>query len=512
MVHKSSARVPMPKRRQKRRKRQRTAISDQTNIRNRDLEKRSANGDSKENFCEEVEPNKYAASIVKQKELEEILKNVTQGNLRQYSIFITNLCAIAKFCLERTPSLLPEVEAYMGKHEESGHALLTFILEGPHSSLIPQKDPPSPWKKTSSKGPATEPNPAKQQPEASSSGTPVGQQQSVIMACLKGAEGQSSCPDRPPQAIQTDPTGLTGAVQRPAPAYSAPIHQQTYQQPLQEHTLNGQMSPTQGAAGLNFTSYRQQPPLELTTASEPALVPALGEQNPLPTGQFPSTVQPGKVSQYASNAVHQGSSNTAQLFPASSTVQQAPHDSHPVVNHGAQPVMAQPFEMHDAEQSHATPLNFAPKQPQTPATHPASIQVDDDPLASLGWAIDGQSQVPPLTMQSKQGPAVLNSSAQQPTTFPSGPQRTTNPPSSTQISNQATAPVQQGNIAYPTQALFQAHGQPETLHMLARSFVTQPQTGTAPNPLWSGPSQEGYCDGSAQHHYQQTPSTWQTMP
>lgn len=73
MVNKSSVRVPMPKRRQKRRKRQRTAISDQTNIRNRDLEKRSANGDSKENSYKEVEPNKYAASIVKQKELEEIV-------------------------------------------------------------------------------------------------------------------------------------------------------------------------------------------------------------------------------------------------------------------------------------------------------------------------------------------------------------------------------------------------------------------------------------------------------
>lgn len=395
---------------------------------------------------------------------------------------------------------------------ESGHALLTFILEGPHSSLIPQKDPPSPWNKASSKGPATEPNPAKQQPEASSSGTLVGQQQSVIMACLEGAEGQSSHPNRPPQAIQADPTALTGAVRRPALAYSAPIHQQTYQQPLQEHTLNGRMTSTQGAAGPNFTSYRQKPPLGLATASEPALAPALGEQNPLPTRQLPSTVQPGQVSQYASNAAHQGSSNPAQLLPASSTVQQAPNGSHPVVNPGAQPVMAQPFQMHNAEQSHAIPLNFASKQPQTPATHPASTQVHADPMVVLGWAIDGQSQVPPLTMQSQQDPAVLNSSAQQPTTFPAEDQRATNPPSSTQILSQATAPVQQRNITYPTQALFQAHGQPEPLHMFAQSFVTQPQTGTAPNPLWPGPSQEGHCDGSAQRHYQQTPSTWQTMP
>lgn len=73
MVNKSGARVPMPERRQKRRQRQRAAISDQNNIRYRDLDKRSANRDSKENSCEEVEPNKYAASIVKQKELEEIV-------------------------------------------------------------------------------------------------------------------------------------------------------------------------------------------------------------------------------------------------------------------------------------------------------------------------------------------------------------------------------------------------------------------------------------------------------
>lgn len=324
--------------------------------------------------------------------------------------------------------------------------MLAFILDGPHPSLLPQNSLPSPWNKANPKGPATEPNLVKQQPEASGSGTPVGQQQSVVMACLEGAEEQSTHLDHPPQAVQR-------------PADSAPTYQQS----------------------------NQQPPPGWNTASAPVLAPATGGQNPLPITQFPFAVQPGQVSQYASNTVNQGSSNPVQPLPTSSAVQQFPQGSHPIMNSGAQPFMAQPLQMHNAQQSHATPLNVASKQSQTPAAHPVPTQVHAGQPTGLGWA--GQSQVPPPTMQSHQGPVVPNSSAQ-PTTFFHGSQWATIPPGSTQTSSQATVPVQQGSITLPTHALSQPHGQPGT-HMFTQPPATQSQTGNALNPPWSGPSQEG---------------------
>lgn len=326
----------------------------------------------------------------------------------------------------------------MESHIEYGHALLMFILEGPHSSLIPQKNLSLCWNKARSEEPESELNPVEQQPEALSFSIPV-----------------------------------------------------------------------QDAAGPNFVSYRQQPPQGLTTepaAPAPALAPAPEKQNPLPTTQLPSVLQPRQVSQYASNAVHQGSSDPAQLLPASSTEQQSLQDVHPVGNPRAQPVMTQPFQMHNAEQSHATPLNFASKQSQTPAAYPAPTQVHASQLTGLGWAVNGQSQVPPLTMQSQQGPDVLNSSAQQPATFPSGPPWVTDSSSSTQISSQATAPVQQGDITYPTQSWFESHDQPGPLHMFTQPSETP--TGTPPNPLWPGSSQEGHIPANEFFPYNNFDLRW----
>ncbi|BCR83563.1 uncharacterized protein ACHE_10965S [Aspergillus chevalieri] len=385
---------------------------------------------------------------------------LTEGEHRKYWIFITNICAISRFCLETVPDLKTEVKNYV-KHMELGDALLAFILDGPHPSLLPQNSIPSPWNKANSKGPATEPNLVKQQPEASGSSTPVGQQQSVDMAYLEGAKGQSTRLNHPPQTVQ-----------RPVLADSAPIHQPSNQQPPQEHSLNEQLSPTQGTAGPKFTSFRQQPPSGLNTASAPALAQATGEQNSLPTTQFPFTVQPGQVSQYASNTINQGSSNPVQPLPTSSTVQQFPQGSHPVMNPGVQPLMAQPFQMHNAQQSHATPLNVASKQLQTPAAHPVPTQVHSGQPTGLGWA--GQSQVPPPTMQSHQGP-VVPSNGSQPTTFFPGSQWATIPPGFTQTSSQGTVPVQQGSITLPTQALSQPHGQPGT-NMFTQPPATQSQT------------------------------------
>lgn len=330
----------------------------------------------------------------------------------------------------------------MEKHIECGHALLKFILEGPHPSLIPQENLPL-------KGSATEPTSAKQQPVAPSSGTSIGEQQSVVVACLDDAEEQSTHPDHFPQALQTGPMALTGAVQHSALAES--VHQQTDHQPLREHTLNRLLSPTQGTAEPNVTS---------------------------------SAAQLVKFPQHASNAI-QGNSNTAQLFPTPSTVQPVPQDSHSAVNPGTQPVMVQPSQMHTVQQSPATAFNFASGQSQTPATHPVPMQVHAGQPTGPGWAVSGQPQVPP-TMQFQIGTAPSNSSAP-PTTFPHGPLRAVNPAGSTQMSSQAIAPVQQGNA---TQPWSQVYGQSGPLHMFTQPSVTQSQASTAPNSLWLGPSQE----------------------
>lgn len=60
MVNGSGTKVPMPTRKQRRK-------------RYRDLGERSAGGDSRQDSCEEMEPNKHAASIIQRKELEEIV-------------------------------------------------------------------------------------------------------------------------------------------------------------------------------------------------------------------------------------------------------------------------------------------------------------------------------------------------------------------------------------------------------------------------------------------------------
>ena len=67
MINGSGTKVPMPTRKPRRKH-------------NRDLGKRSAGGDSREDSCEEMEPNKHAASIVQREELEEIV-----------SLFVTTL-------------------------------------------------------------------------------------------------------------------------------------------------------------------------------------------------------------------------------------------------------------------------------------------------------------------------------------------------------------------------------------------------------------------------------------
>ncbi|ODM18135.1 hypothetical protein SI65_06006 [Aspergillus cristatus] len=413
--------------------------------------------------------------MVNQEALVEVLSEVTKGTSRKYWIFITNICAITRFCLEKAPNIRSNVKDYV-KHMELGDALLAFILDGPHPSLLPQNGLPPPWNKANSEGPPADPNMVKQQSEASGSGTPVAKQESAVMACLDGAEGQSTHLDDPSQAIQ-----------RSALADSAPMHQQPNQQPPQEHSLNERLSPTQGTAGPNFTSFKPQPPPGLATASAPALPPAPGGPNPLPTTQFPfpgqpgqlgQPGQPGQVSHYASNTVSQGSSNPVQLLPTSSTVQQFSQGGHPVMNPGSQPLMAQPFQ--NTQQSHATPLNVAPKQSQAPAAHPMPTQVHAGQPTGTGWI--GQSQVPPTTMQSHQGPALPSSNAQ-PTFFP-GFQWAANPPGLPQI-GQATVPVQQGNITLPTQVVSQPQGQ----HMFNQPPVTQSQTGNAPNPHWPSSSE-----------------------
>lgn len=330
---------------------------------------------------------------------------------------------------------------------ECGHALLTFIQEGPHPSLIPQEDLPSPWSKASLEGSATEPNSAKQQLVAPCSGTSIDEQQSVVVACLDGAEAQSTHPYHFPQALQTGPMALTGAVQHPALAES--VHQQTDQQSLREHTLNGPFFPTQGNAEPNLTS---------------------------------SAAQLGKLPQHASDAV-QGNSNTTQLFPTSSTVQPVPQDSHSAVNNPA--AMVQPFQVYTVQQSPANSFNFASGQSQTPATHPVPMQVHAGQPTGPGRAVSGRPQVPP-TMQFQIGTAASNSSVQ-PTTFPHGPLRAVNPASATQMSSQAIAPVQQRNA---TQLSSQMYGQPGPLHMFTQPSVAQSQAGTAPNSMWLGQSQE----------------------
>ncbi|EYE96805.1 uncharacterized protein EURHEDRAFT_339628 [Aspergillus ruber CBS 135680] len=361
---------------------------------------------------------------------------------------------------------------------ELGDALLTFIREGPHPSL--QNSLPSPWNKTNSKRPKTGPNLVKQEPESSGFGIPIGQQQSVTTAYLEGTEGQSPHLENPVQAVQ-----------RPVLADSAPIHQQFNQQPPQEHSLNERFSPTQGTAGPDFTSLRQQPPPGLNTAS--ALALATGRQNSLPTTQFPFAVQPGQVSQRASNTVNQGSSNPVQLLPTSSAVQQYPQGSHPVMKPGTRPLMAQPLQMPNAQQFYATPLNVASKQSQTPGAHPVPAHVHAGQPTGPGWA--RQSQVPP-TMQSHQGP-VLPSSSAQPTIFSPGSQWATVPPGFTQISSQVTAPAQQESNTLPTQALSQPHGQPGT------DMFTQLECHSGRGGVGFGrqcPAPAGFAAGSRQGH------------
>ena len=332
------------------------------------------------------------------------------------------------------------MNAYVKKHIECGPALLRFILEGPHPSLIPQENLPL-------KGSATEPNSAWQQPVTSSPGTSIEERRSVVVACLDEAEEQSTHPDHFPQALQTSPMALTGAVEHPALAES--VHQQTDQQPLREHTLNRPFLPTQGTAEPNVTS---------------------------------SAAKLVKLTQHASNAV-QGNSNATQLFPTPSTAQPVPQDSLSIVNPGTQPVMMQPFQMHAVQQSGALPFNFA--SGQSPATHTVPMQVHAGQPTGPGWAVSEQPQVP-RTSHFPIGTTASNSSAP-PTTFPHGPLRAANPAGSTQMPNQAIAPIQHGSAM---QTSPQVYGQYGSLNMFPQPPVAQSQAGTAPSSLWPGQSQE----------------------
>lgn len=92
--------------------------------------------------------------------------------------FITNLCVICRYLLGEAPSLYPGVKDYVGKHVESGDALLTFILKGPHPSIIPQGRLPSLWTRKIQKSLQMSVIQQNSSPQQPSLGTSMGGQQS----------------------------------------------------------------------------------------------------------------------------------------------------------------------------------------------------------------------------------------------------------------------------------------------------------------------------------------------
>lgn len=411
---------------------------------------------------------------------------MTHGNLREYSIFITNLCAISRFLLEKAPDLYPDVRGYVKSQMESGDALLNFILKGP--SIIPPGRLHSLWSTEDPKVSANEPDSAEQQPAASYSVTPMAQQPATI-ARPEGIEGQSTYLDHPPQAPSITQAAPAGTSQRPVLTGSAPANQQTGQQPLQWQA-SGSAPPRQDVAGLNFTSYGQQPPLASTTGPASALV----RPNSQPTSHVASAVQLGQAPQCTSDAVHQ-SSSAVPPFPTPAPLQ-APRNSHPNVNPGIQPGIPQSLQMHATHQPQPTPLNFAPIQSQVPAVHPASTQGHAGQSGSQGWPVGGLSQLPSQITQVQPGPVVSHSSVP-PTAAPPGQQWTTNLVGPAQMPGQVTTSAQQGNAMVPTQSLPQiqaAYSQPGSLNMLAQPPAAQSQASTAPNPFWAGQSQENMSE------------------
>lgn len=402
---------------------------------------------------------------------------MTHGNLREYSIFITNLCAISRYLLVKAPNLYADVQDYVNRDIEYSDALLTFILKGPHPSLIPQGRLPSLWNAEDPKVPTNEPSSANQQPAASSSVAPMVQRPATI-ARLEGVEGQSACPD-PPQAPPITRAAPEGTMQRPVLTGSAPARQWIGQQPLQGQASSGPVPPSQGATGLNIASYGQQPLPISSTGPASALV---GPNSQL-TNHRMSAAQQGQAPQCTLDAVQQRS-GTVQPFPASAPLQ-APRNSHPNVNPGIQPGMPQSLQMHATHQPQPAPLNFAPPQSQVPAVHPASMQGHTFQSGRQGWPVSGLSQLPSQVAQAQPGPVVSHSSVQ-PTAAPPGQQWATNLAGSAQMQGQITTSAQQGNPMLQSLPQAQAtYSQPGPLDMLAQPPAALTQADTA---LWPGQS------------------------
>lgn len=370
-----------------------------------------------------------------------------------------NLCAISRYLLEKEPGLIPDVRDYVKGHMESGDALLHFILKGPRPGRLHPF-----WSTEYPKVSADEPDSAEQQPAASYSVTPMAQQSATI-ARPEGVEGQSTHPNHPSQAPPTTQAAPAG----------------TGQQPLQGQA-SGSAPPRQDVAGLNFSSYGQQPPLVSTTGPATALV----GPNSQPTSHVASAVQLGQAPQCTSNAVHQ-SSSAVPPFPAPAPLQ-APRSSHPNVNLGIQPGIPQSLQMHATHQQQPTSLNLI--QSQMPAAHPASTQGHAGQSGSQGWPVGGLSQLPSQVTQAQPGPVVSHSSVQ-PTAAPPGQQWTTNLIGPAQMPSQVTTSAQQGSAMVPTQSLpqIQAAYQPGPLNMLAQPPAAQSQASTAPNSFWGQPQE-----------------------
>lgn len=381
--------------------------------------------------------------------------------------------------LEKAPDLYQDVRGYVKSHMESGDALLTFILKGP--STIPPGRQQSLWSTEYPKMSANEPDSAEQQLVASYSVTPTAQPATI--ARPEDIERQPL--DNTPQAPSTTQAALSGTSQRPALTGSAPAHQQTGQQPLQWQA-SGSAPPRQDVSGLNFTLYGQQPPPTSTTGPASALV----GPNSQPTSHVAS-VQLGQAPQCTSDAVHQ-SSSAVPPFPAPAPLQ-APRNSHPNANPGIQPGIPQSLQRHATHQPQPTPQNFVPIQYQVPAVNPASTQGHAGQSGSQGWPVGGLSQLPSQTTQVHPGPVVSHSSVPSTAAPPGQQQWTTNLVGPAQMPGQVTTSAQQGNAMVPTQSLPQvqaAYSQPGSLNMLTQPPAAQPQTSTAPNPLWAGQPQE----------------------
>lgn len=381
--------------------------------------------------------------------------------------------------MDNAPGLYPGVSDYVKRHIEFGDALLTFILEGPHHSMIPQGRLPSFWDTGYPKIPANEPDPAKQQPAAPSLGTSMAQQQQSDTSIHPGGiEGQPNRPDHPTQVPQTSPNATAKAIQQPVLTGNTPAYQQTGQQPLQGQASSRPVALSQGIAGPNFTSYGQQPPLASITGPGSDLT----GPNSLPAGQVTSAAQLGQASQCNS---------AVQPYPAPTA--HAQHPNRLVMNSGVQPGIARPSQMHAAHQLQPTALNFAPVHSQLPALHPASTLAQASQPAGLGWPVNGLSQLSSLVTQAQSSPTISHSSIQ-PIAPSSGQQWPTNPVGPTQIPSQVAPSAQQGNATVLAQSVPQmqaAYGQPGPLNMLAQPSAAQSQAETAPNPLWPGQSQEG---------------------